>query len=292
VQGVNGGRISETTERPSLQETIDSSLVGSRFQEGSGQHRTDSYFAPSSAVHTPDPRRLGPNHGPSADEHGVWQQGDQNGGERHDLGDDWVDVSNEPPEEWATDDPYGASSPERRSSLGIRLRQRLIETPTPSERRETFPRRPNTDIGSGSGSTERPPPHLRLQLQQPFVRPRSGLDHDNLGDVYSKIQEWRSKLKLINSDIMAVQEDCYNEIADGTRIKGWLLVGRGLRYVPGIQIIEGRAKEDIRWDVLQHERTGLDTAVLWMIVVIVVLLLAAGCGYPAFIFFFFSLQVI
>jgi calcium permeable stress-gated cation channel len=264
------------SQRPSLQETIDSRLVGSRYQEveqDNGQQPTDSYFAPSSAMYTPDLRRVGPNHGPHADEHGMWQP--------HGLGDDWVDVSNEAPEEWAADDPYGASpSPEHRSSLGIRLRQRLIETPTPSERRETFPRRPNTDMGSGSGSTERPPPHLRLQLQQPFVRPKSGLDHDNLGAVYSEIREWRSKLKLVNAEITAMQEDCYNEIADGNRIKGWLIIGRGLRYIPGTQIIEGRAKEDIRWDILQQERTGLDTTVLWMIVVIVMLLLAVGCRYP------------
>ena len=44
------------------------------------------------------------------------------------------------------------------------------------------------------------------------------------------------------------------------------MVGRGLRFIPGIELVEGRAKEDIRWDVLQNERTTLDTVVLWMVV--------------------------
>jgi hypothetical protein len=61
------------------------------------------------------------------------------------------------------------------------------------------------------------------------------------------------------------------------------MVGRGLKFIPGAQLIEGRAKEDIRWDVLQNERSSLDSAVLWTVVAIVVVLLATGCRCIHFI---------
>jgi calcium permeable stress-gated cation channel len=72
-----------------------------------------------------------------------------------------------------------------------------------------------------------------------------------LGSVYSEIRTWCTQLKTINEDIRIAQEDGYQYIADGVNVKGWLLTGRGLRFLPDIQIIEGRAKEDMRWDILQ-----------------------------------------
>jgi hypothetical protein len=284
VQGINGGRFSEASHQPqlSLQESFESRVVGSRFQE---VDRTSSAFVrpplgsdvSSPAAAPADPPLYGPNN-EQLDEHGFWRSSShsgQNGNGDHALDDEWVDVSQEAPIDFASIDPMSVPTPVQRSSFVARMRSRMTETP--SDRRETFPRR--ADSGEGSRSVERPPPHLRLQLQQPFVRPVHGLNHDNLGSVYSEIREWRSKLKLINAEIAKLQEDCYNEIADGTRIKGWIIVGRGLRFIPGIQLIEGRAKEDIRWDVLQHERTPLDTIVLWLIVGIVILLLAVGCEH-------------
>jgi hypothetical protein len=38
-------------------------------------------------------------------------------------------------------------------------------------------------------------------------------------------------------------------------VKGWLLTGRGLRLLLGIQLIEGHAKESVRWDILQAQET-------------------------------------
>jgi len=77
--------------------------------------------------------------------------------------------------------------------------------------------------------------------------------------------------------IKDAQQQSYDDIANGRNIRGWLIVGRGLRHLPGVQIIEGRAKEDIRWDVLQNERNLLDKIVLWTVVCIIAVLLGAGC---------------
>jgi hypothetical protein len=145
----------------------------------------------------------------------------------------------------------------------------------PSTRRETFPLRRDRDQDLGSV----PPPHLRLQHSQPFVRPLDGLNFDDLGQVYEDIINWRSQLKAINSQILDAQKQSYDDIAEGRNIRGWLIVGRGLRHLPGVQIIEGRAKEDIRWDVLQNERTVLDRTVFWTVVCIIAVFLAVGCKY-------------
>ena len=137
------------------------------------------------------------------------------------------------------------------------------------ERRETFPLR--------NKAPEAPPPHLRVQARGPFVRPLSGLNHDDLTEIYNDINLWRGKLKAINNEIQTVQGDCYADIADGARIKGWLMVGRGLRFVPGVELIEGRAKEDVRWDELQDEGGRLRNAMFWFCVWMVALLLGI-CG--------------
>jgi len=105
------------------------------------------------------------------------------------------------------------------------------------------------------------------------------LNFDDLGQVYEDITHWRSQLKEINMQIKDAQQQSYDDIAAGRNIRGWLIVGRGLRHVPGVQLIEGRAKEDIRWDVLQNERNLLDKFVLWAVVCIIAVLLGAGCKY-------------
>ena len=108
------------------------------------------------------------------------------------------------------------------------------------------------------------------------MRPLSGVDHDALGVIYSDINHWRWKLKVINTEIAEVQRECYNDIADGARIKGWLMVGRGLRYLPGIQLIEGRAKEDIRWDELQYEGDWTRSMMWWLAVIMIGFMLGVG----------------
>ena len=95
--------------------------------------------------------------------------------------------------------------------------------------------------------------------------------------MYADIRSWRTKLKQLNREIADVQNDAYNDIADGVRIKGWILIGKGLRFIPGIQLIEGRAKEDIRWDELQLEREPSNYTLFWTVTLIVVVLLGIGC---------------
>ena len=289
VQTFNVGRFSSsaTVDRhQSLTESINSRVIGSRFLEVNrnsvaygrlplGSHVTvESSGELGPAAYKgdwlppiPDPRLFGPNYGlaefdeMSVNEHGVVSIPEEIDGE-------WVDVKGYP----ADDDTGFKDLPS--GQAGSSRRPRVPKSdPPPLIRRETFPLR----YEDYQDPETLPPPHLRLQPSQPFVRPLDGLGFDALSHVYTDITQWRSRLKIINAEIAETQQDSYNDIASGTNITGWLLVGRGLRFIPGVELIEGRAKEDIRWDVLQNERSPLDSIVMWVVVIVVIIAMAAAC---------------
>jgi hypothetical protein len=139
---------------------------------------------------------------------------------------------------------------------------------------QSFPMRPRK---RGTGGDEPPAmPHERLQQQQPFRRPISGLEHVQLGAIYADIRRWRGALKRSNREIADAQERGFQDIADGRNIKGWILIGRGLQFLPGVQMIEGRTKQDIRWEELQVQGGFWSGVVFWIMVVIIGVLLGVG----------------
>ncbi|KAI0275250.1 hypothetical protein BC834DRAFT_815275 [Gloeopeniophorella convolvens] len=219
--------------------------------------------------------------------------------------DDWVDIGREAPIDFRYSHTPSAGTPEplpeplplplppllpaaddtthsepaRASSTFRFVRRPKIFGPTPSEHRSTFPLRDRlAGVGAGARAPgEEVPPHLRVQRAPPFVRPLTGFDHDELGTVYAEIRRWRSELKGINEEIAVQQDSGFQDIRDGVGIKGWLLVGRGIRYLPGVQMIEGRAKEDVRWDVLQMGGSeALGQVAFWTVVVAIGLALLVG----------------
>ncbi|EPQ60336.1 hypothetical protein GLOTRDRAFT_52392 [Gloeophyllum trabeum ATCC 11539] len=289
LRGVNSDHASDASQvYPSLSDSINQRVVGSRFQEISnrnsglygtlplGSHvklksgelrRVDTT---TSEQTIPDPSRYGPNYGADAENTtashyrgGGTEVTEELGG--IDEGDEWVDVMHEPPQTFERQDYFGGYAPLSRRP------PRSMQTP-PVERRETFPLRARSQVGT----VDQPPPHLRLQSGGPFVRPLSGLDHESLGAIYADISRWRTQLKAVNQEIAEAQRDGYNDIAEGARIKGWLLVGRGLRFIPGAKIIEGRAKEDIRWDELQHEMSHEGKVFAWIVLAVTSIILAAA----------------
>jgi hypothetical protein len=311
VRGVSGGRFADTESQ--LSDSIHQRVIGTRFQEINRNNQEYGRLPIGSPVRLEKDGELGPGsppssspiselprHGPSYDQESWIQGGESRFLESHpryvetpdveptespgDLDDEWVDLMREAPVDFGDD--YNGTPPSTSTpgpggyeEMGVARRRlpkifQARQTTADSARRETFPLR---NRGHDTpGDTYLVPPHLRLQQQQPFVRPVSGINHGDLGSVYSDISQWRSKLKSINAEIEEAQRKAYNDIADGANVRGWLMIGRGLRFIPGAQLIEGRAKEDIRWDVLQNERSALDSSVLWTVVAIVVVLLAAG----------------
>ena len=291
VQTFNAVRFSSgaTVDRhQSLTESINSRVIGSRFLEVNrnsvaygrlplGSHVTvESSGELGPAAYKgdwlppiPDPQLFGPNYEPtmfdemSVNEHGVVSIPEE-------IDAEWVDVSAYP----AADDTGFNDLPSGQAGSSRRPRVPKPDPP-PLKRRETFPLR----YDDYQDPETLPPPHLRLQPSQPFVRPLDGLGFDSLSHVYTDITQWRSRLKIINAEIADTQQDSYNDIASGTNITGWLLVGRGLRFIPGVELIEGRAKEDIRWDVLQNERSPLDSMVMWVVIIVVTIAMAAACKW-------------
>lgn len=312
VEGVSGGNFTDPEDSQprtgrsrelSFTDTITQRVVGSRFQEvnrdsaaygrlpiGTPVHvNEEGQFVPPppSSAQTPVPG-FGPNYDPSTT--GTYESGPYDSFFRRsegqsrvtsELGDDWVDVLYDPAQIFGDESGHENTTggdPDVKHFPPIRPRRRPQRPVAPSDHRETFPLRANR----GRQSPEDPlPPHLRLQQRQPFVRPMSGLDHQDLGVVYADISNWRTRLKAINAEIADAQRDSYNDIADGARIKGWLMVGKGLRFLPGIELIDGRSKEDIRWDELQHQGSAGNRTVYWMLVAFLFVLLAAGLSAVA-----------
>ncbi|KAH9937349.1 uncharacterized protein B0H18DRAFT_950236 [Fomitopsis serialis] len=292
VSGISGGQFTDVDQGvpspdrgPSLTDSFNQRVVGSRFQEVNSSNPTIGLIPMGSqvavnrdgnleAVRTPETATLDQQWG--GDRHSSWDTSGFNDAtspyaqllphtsQDHMLSeseDDWYDVLEQDPEAFDNAEEYPKSSrrrPRPPRQTGVELQ------------RESFPLR-NREAKTGE---DVPPPHLRLQPRQPFVRPQSGVDHGALSAIYADINQWRTKLKAINLEISEVQTESYNDIADGARIKGWLMIGRGLRYIPGIQLIEGRAKEDIRWDELQNEGSTMRSVGFWTAVVTFAIILA------------------
>lgn len=310
MAGVSGSGQMEKDRRPPLTTSIDQRLVGSRFQE---MHResVDAAQALGSAVHIDQAGDLRAGHGPPRPRTFSLEQGPNHPDQpvpttatttdidfashsaTRDVrtptsaGISWADTEHptsgtavdSTPERhqhsrWGTWGTLVASTPTARGASDAddaTVRRRGVDAEPGTGDRDTFPMRPKEEI------EVMPPPHLRLQQQQPFVRPRSGLDHEHLGAIYGDIGVWRSRLKSINADIADAQQEGYNDIAEGNqRVKGWLLVGRGVRFVKGVRMIEGRAKDDIRWDELQRDGGLSSDIIFWIVVFMIALTLGVG----------------
>ena len=295
VSGVSGGRLADDRHQ-SLAESFNSRIIGSRFMEVNrnsvaygrlplGSHvgvEKSGELGPirdsgaSWLEQIPNPQLYGPNYVEGYEDRGVDEMGALIIPEQEE--EEWVDVSGDRSYDFNTD--YNGVPPVSSGPSSFLRGPRPPPKDTiPAGRRETFPLRRDE---SPRDVETLAPPHLRLQPSQPFVRPLDGVGYDDLGDVYTEITQWRSRLKMINAEIADAQGESYNDIASGTGITGWLMVGRGLRHIPGIEMIEGRAKEDIRWDVLQHERTRLDAVVMGLVILIITVALAVSCTRYSF----------
>ena len=293
------GTPSGGSRQPSFSDSVSKRIIGSRFQEVNRNSMAYGRLPLGSPLRMDDNGQLGPINltdspvpmeAPYApNQHTSWdtaafseslgqplwlhqQHNPETIMEAEEPDEDWHDIAQEDPEAFQHAEEYPAEARRRPRPP----RNRTARTGTPiEEHRETFPLR-NRDP---TVPEEVPPPHLRLQPRQPFVRPLSGVNHDKLGEIYADINHWRWKLKVINAEIAEVQRESYNDIADGARIKGWLMIGRGLRYLPGMQLIEGRAKEDIRWDELQNYDDRFRKLMFWVAVIMVGVFLAVGCEF-------------
>ena len=64
-----------------------------------------------------------------------------------------------------------------------------------------------------------------------------------------QVRDCRQQYRALNTEILALQQQTFSGMITGSvQIEGWIVVGRGVRYLRHIQPITGRTKEDILWE--------------------------------------------
>lgn len=82
---------------------------------------------------------------------------------------------------------------------------------------------------------------------EPTYRPSGRVNAVQLAALYETIRERRSELKKLNAEIGEAQSLALADIADGKGGRGFLLAGRGVGRISGVERILGRTKDDILW---------------------------------------------
>ncbi|KAH8923150.1 hypothetical protein BT69DRAFT_1334099 [Atractiella rhizophila] len=125
-----------------------------------------------------------------------------------------------------------------------------------------------SQAGSGKRSASNlTAPHFRVQTFRPYLRPIPTTSPTQLADLYNTIRRLRSQLKRLNPEIQELQRQVATDLEEGKDVCGWVLVGKGLRHLQGIQMVEGSSREDIVYQSLDHPSFGpLGFWIGWFIV--------------------------
>ncbi|WWD08005.1 hypothetical protein V865_006115 [Kwoniella europaea PYCC6329] len=82
---------------------------------------------------------------------------------------------------------------------------------------------------------------------------------------YASIRGTRARFKILNMEIEGMQKQKFAEIASTTAdIKGWIVVGKGVRWLPHAELIEGYTKEDILWQNAGALTRKKDQRTFWL----------------------------
>ena len=137
----------------------------------------------------------------------------------------------------------------KRFSIGQRIKVdehgQYVPDPSPTSE-HTDPISPAT-----SEVVLQPGPSRQVQLQPPpdasqSQRP-SHEETSPLGHQYNDVKEFRTRLKALNVEVEQCQQKAFGQVAQG-RVKGWMVVGKNMRFLPFAQVVEGRTKEDVLWN--------------------------------------------
>jgi hypothetical protein len=134
--------------------------------------------------------------------------------------------------------------------------------------------------GSSTDSFHTPPQSATLPAgDSPTVPPPSAGLQSERGrheEFDAEIVACRTEFKSLNTEIEVLQQDAFGAISSGRPSLGWVLVGRGVEWLPHSQVIEGRTKEDIRWENVIRPR-GEKAFVIKVVLVGFVLFLLCKC---------------
>ncbi|WWC59119.1 uncharacterized protein I303_101667 [Kwoniella dejecticola CBS 10117] len=104
--------------------------------------------------------------------------------------------------------------------------------------------------------SERPRMPTRSSHRVSVAKEREGASSQSpLAIHYAAIRESRARFKELNNEIDILQKQNFAEIAtDKADIIGWVVVGKGVRWLPHAELIEGYTREDILWGNAVHLR--------------------------------------
>jgi len=112
----------------------------------------------------------------------------------------------------------------------------------------------STTISSAGGSSEsfHTPPQSAIPTS-PLASvppPSAGIqaERNRHEEFDAEIAACRTEFKALNSEIEILQQDAFSGISSGQAGMGWILVGKGVDWLPHAEILEGRTKEDILWE--------------------------------------------
>ena len=114
------------------------------------------------------------------------------------------------------------------------------------------------DVFTSGGSVPLEPPEvqpettrtLRQQRNTPLEAPRRPASPGSSAKSrlhYSDIRDSRIQYKQLNDEIAVLQQHMLAQSATGAGAQGWIIVGRGAKYIPFAQDVAGKTKEDIIW---------------------------------------------
>jgi hypothetical protein len=110
---------------------------------------------------------------------------------------------------------------------------------------------------------------------RPYLRPSEFTGPDEVASLYNSIRRFRSSLRRLNNEIESLQHELMEEVAEGKNITGWLLVGKGLRYLKGVEVLESPSKDGIEYDALGGRRFG--RIAFWVATLVAGLLACGAC---------------
>lgn len=129
----------------------------------------------------------------------------------------------------------------------------ILSATTVSSRENTIPEDSALPSSPSHGQTPQSevvpaverPPSPSMQPVSPVPPPRPSASQSERHD--PSIERYRSQFKALNEEISVLQQDTFAKVSNADPVLGWILVGRGVEWLPGAQLIEGRTREDIQW---------------------------------------------
>jgi hypothetical protein len=156
---------------------------------------------------------------------------------------------------------------------------RRPEAPTPEAMRPVsrplrVMHRPNMSSTSSLVVVDRP----FGRMFRPYLQPSKLTTPDTVATLYNAIREYRSALRKLNSEAESLQLEVMENVSAGRNVEGWLLVGKGLHHLRGVEVFESPNKDGIQYDALVGAPSrSFGRVAFWMAALAAALFASGSC---------------